>query len=286
MVEVKGQLIISEAIRVGEAEAAKMLEQARQEASEIIAKAREQAQSHESIKIPHNGERMGQATSEVKSVDIESQLRIIMPKVLETGFDIVMEATRKADTEANRIITQAKQTGLQIIEEANRKREDEANKIVVRAEETERQILEQARRKAEDEGNKIVTQAIQTGLQIIVEASRIADTEVEMTKRISQGESKGHRSIEEAKASAVNRFLTEAKHSDVEHEVQQLIKHKELANSLHKSTPIDEVAEYATAATPSRKVKSVLKQAREKSGSLALHTVLGCFSLWNKPKEA
>ena len=270
-VEEKGRLIISDAVRVGEAKAAKMLAQAQQEAREIVAKAREQAQSDKSIGTP---------------------------QALDTGFNIVAEATRKADTEANRIIDQAKDTGLQIIEEAKRKREGEAQKIVSQAEETGRQIVEEARRKAEDEGNKIVTQALQTGLQIIVEAARIADTEAEKTKRISQGESKEHRSIEEAKAAAVTRLLTNAKYGDVEHEVLHItedkedqvfaetLAHQELAKRLLEPRPITEVAKSAATASPSQTMKPVLKPAKEKAGSLVLHAVLDCFSLWSKPREA
>jgi len=262
-VEEKGRLIISDAVRAGEAKAAKMLAQAQQEAREIVAKAREQAQSDKSIGTP---------------------------QTLDTGFNIVAEATRKADTEANRIIAQAKETGLQIIDEAKGKREVEAQKIVSQAEETGRQIVEEARRKAEDEGNKIVTQALQTGLQIIVEAARIADTEAEKTKRISQGELKEHRSIEEAKAAAVNRLLTNAKYGDVEHEVLHITEDKEdkvftetlarqqLAKSLLEPRPSAEVAKSAAAAPPSQTMKS-------KARSLVFHAVLDCFSLWSKPGE-
>ncbi len=298
MVEERGRLIISEAVRAGEAKAAKMLAKAQQEACEIVAKAREQAQSDESIRIPQNGEQIGQTASEAKNVIIESQLRTIMPQALDTGFNIVAEATKKADTEANRIIAQAKETGFLIIMEAIRKREGEAKKMVSQAEETGRQIIEEATRKAEDEGNKIVTQALQTGLQIIVEAAKIADTEAEMTKRISKGEPKERRFIEEAKAAAVNRLSTDGKYRDVDHEVQQLIKEakdtvfaealapQELASSLLKARPIAEVAKTAAATSPSQTLKSVVKPAKENAGSLVFNAVLDCFSLWRKPREA
>jgi len=270
-VEEKGRLIISDAVRVGEVKAAKVLAQAQQEAREIVSKAREQAQSDKSMGTP---------------------------EALDAGFNIVAEATRKANTEANIIIAQAKETGLEIIEEAKRKREGEAKKIVSQAEETGRQIVEEAKRKAEDEGNKIVTQALQTGLQIIVEAARIADTEAEKTKRISQGEPKEHRFIEEAKAEAVNRLLTDVKYGDVKHEVLHITEDREdkvftetmarqeLAKSLRKVRPIAEVAKGAAAAPPSQTMKSVLKPAKEKSGLLVFHAVLDCFSLWSKPREA
>jgi vacuolar-type H+-ATPase subunit H len=283
MVEKKGQLIISEAVRVGEAKAAKMLAQAQQEAREIVAKAREQ---------------VGQTSSEDKNVVIESQLRTMMTQGLDTGFNIVVEATKKADTEAKRMIAQANETGLQIIEEAKGKREGEAQKIVSQAEETGRQIVEEARRKAEDEGNKIVTQALQAGLQIIVEAARIADTEAEAIKRISQGQPKEHRFIDEAEAAAVNRLLTNAKYGDVKHEVLHItadkedtvftetLSRQELANSLLKASPIAEVERRAAAAPPSQTPKPVLKPIKENSGSSVLHAVLNCFSLWSKPREA
>jgi len=298
MVEGKGQLIISEAVRVGEAKAAKILAQAQQEAREIVAKAREQAQSDQSIRIHRNGEQVGQTSSGDKNVVIESQLRTMMTQGLDTGFNIVVEATKKADTEAKRMIAQANETGLQIIEEAKRKREGEAQKIVSQAEETGRQIVEEARRKAEDEGNKIVTQALQAGLQIIVEAARIADTEAEAIKRISQGQPKEHRFIDEAEAAAVNRLLTNAKYGDVKHEVLHITADKEdtvftetlarqeLANSLLKARPIAEVEKSAAAAPPSQTLKPVLKPIKESAGSLVLHAVLNCFSLWGKPREA
>jgi len=176
--------------------------------------------------------------------------------------------------------------------------------MVSQAEETGLQIIEEATRKAEDEGNKIVTQALQTGLRIIVEASKIADTEAEMTKRISKGEPKERRFIEEAKAAVVNRLSTDGKYRDVDHEVQQLIEvqqfiketrdtvfaealaPQELANSLLKARPIAEVAKTAAATSPSQTLKSVLKPAKEKAGSLVLNAVLDCFSLWRKPGEA
>jgi vacuolar-type H+-ATPase subunit H len=276
MVEEKGRLIISEAVRVAEAEAAKMLAKAQQEAREIVAKAREQARSDERS-ITQNGEQIGHTAGEAKNVVTESQLSTTMIQALDTGFGIVLKATKKAETEANKIIAQAKETGRQIIEEATRKREGEAEKIVSQANETGRQIVEEATRKAEDEGNKIVAQALQTGLQIIVEAARIADTEAEITKRISQGEPKERYFIEEAKAAAVNRLSTDGKYRDVEHEVQQLPKetkdtvfaevlaHQELAYSLLKA-PIAEVAKTAAAAPPSQTPKSILKPAKENTG--------------------
>ena len=278
MVEEKGRLIISEAVRVGEAKAAKVLAQAQQEAREIVAKAREQAQSDESRRIPQSGEQIGHTSGEAKNVVIESQLHTKIVQELDTGFGIVVEATKKAEIEANTIIAQAKETGRQVIEEAKRKREGEAKKIVSQAEETGRQIIEEATRKAEDEGNKIVTHALQTGLQIVVEAARIADTDAETTKRISQGEPKERRSKEEAKTAAVNRLWTDGKYRDVEHEVQPLHKetkdtllvevlaHQENAYSLLKARLITEVAKNAVAAPPSQTPKSILKPAKEKTG--------------------
>jgi vacuolar-type H+-ATPase subunit H/membrane protein implicated in regulation of membrane protease activity len=257
MVEENGRLMISEAVKVAEAEAARLLGQAQQEAREIVAKAREQAQSFESRAIPQNGEQIGQAAREAKNVVIESQLGTTMTQAVDTGFSIVVEATKKAETEANMIIAQAKETGRQIIEEATRKREGEANKIVSQAQETGRQIIEEATRKAEDEGNKIVTQALQTGLQIIVEAAKIADTEAEIPKRISQGEPKERRFIEEAKAAAVNRLSTDGKYPDVEREFQQLT----------KETKDAEVAKTAAATSPSQTPKSILKPAKEETSS-------------------
>ena len=267
MVEEKGRQIISEAVTFAEAKAAKILAQAQQEAREIVAKAREQAKSYESRSIPQNREQIGQTARKAKNVVIESRSGTTMTQELDTGFGIVVEATKKAETEANKIIAQAKETGLKIIEEATGKREGEAKKIV-----------EEATRKAEDEANKIVTQALQTGLQIIVEAARIADTEAETTKRISQGEPKEHRFIEEAKAAAVNRLSTHGKYRDVEHEVQQppketkdtafaeVLTHQELAYSLLKARPIAEVAKTAAAASPSQTPKSILEPAKEKTG--------------------
>ena len=278
MVEEQGRLMISEAVRVAEAKAAKILAQAQQEARAIVAKAREQAQSDESRTIPQNGEQIGQTAREAKNVVIESQTGTTMPRELDTGFSIVVEATKKAETEANKIIAQAQETGCQIIEEATRKREGEAKKIVSQAQETGRQIIEEATRKAEDEGNKIVNQALQTGLQIIVEAARIADTEVEITKRISQGEPKERRFIEEAKAAAVDKLTTHGKYRDVEHEVQQLPKetkdtvfaealpHQELAYSLLKTRPIAEVTKTSAAVPPSKTLESILEPAEEKAG--------------------
>jgi len=278
MVEEKGRQIISEAVTFAEAKAAKILAQAQQEAREIVAKAREQGQSDESRTIPQNGEQIGQTAREAKNVVIESQSGTTMTQELDTGFGIVVEATKKAETEANKIIAQAQETGRQIIEEATRKREGEAKKIVSQAQETGRQIIEEATRKAEDEGNKIVNKALQTGLQIIVEAARIADTQAEMTKGISQGEPKERRLIEEAKAAAVNRLSTDGEYRDVEHEVQQLPKetkdtvfaegltHQELAYSLLKARPIAEVAKTAAAAPPSQTPKPILKSAQENAG--------------------
>lgn len=231
MVEEKGRQIISEAVRFAEAKAAKILAQAQQEAREIVAKAREQAQSDESRTIPQNGEQIGQTDRKTKNVVIQSQLGTTMTQELDKGFGIIVEATKKAETEAYKIIAQAKETGRQIIDEATRKREGEAKKIV-----------EEATRKAEEEGNKIVTQALQTGLQIIVEAARIADTQSETTKRISQGEPKERHFIEEAKAAAVNRLSTHGKYRDAEQEVQQLPKKQKTRsplNSCHiKNSPI------------------------------------------------
>ncbi|HXZ95056.1 MAG TPA: hypothetical protein VEG28_03990, partial [Dehalococcoidia bacterium] len=297
MVEDKGKLIINEAVRVGEAKAAKMLAQAQQEASEIVAKAREQAQSNESFRAPQNREHIDQTASEAANVVIESQFRTMMAQALAAGLDTVMEATKKADTEATSIIVKAKETGIQIIEEAKRKREDEARKIVSQAEETGRQIIEEAKRKADDEGNKIVTQALQTGLQIIVEAARIADTEVETTKRISHGKLPGHR-IEEAKAAAVNGLLNDAKYSDVKHKVLHLTKDKkdtvlaedrelkELVGSLFKAPPMAGEGKSAAAVPASQPTKAVLKSTKDDSGSSVLHALLDCFSLWRKPGEA
>jgi vacuolar-type H+-ATPase subunit H len=287
MVEEKGRQIISEAVKSAEVKAAMILAQAQQEAREIVAKAREQARSGESRTIPQNGEQIGLTSREAKNVVIESQLGTTMTQELDKGFGIIVEATKKAETEANKILAQAKETGRKIIEEATRKREGEAKKIV-----------EEATRKAEEEGNKIVTQALQTGLQIIVEAARIADTEAETIKRISQGEPKEHRFIEEAEAAAVNRLLTNAKYGDVKHEVLHItadkedtvftetLSRQELANSLLKARPIAEVEKSAAAAPPSQTLKPVLKPIKENAGSLVLHAVLNCFSLWSKPREA
>ena len=267
MVEEKGRQIISESVRFAEAKAAKILAQAQQEAREIVAKAREQVQSDESKTIPQNGEQIGQTAREAKNVVIDSQLVAAITKELDKGFGIVAEATKRAETEANKIIAQAKETGSQIIEEATRKREGEAKKIV-----------EEATRKAEEEGNKIVTQALQTGLQIIVEAARLADTEVETTKRIPQGEPKVRRLIEEAKAAAVNRLSTDGKYREAEHEVQQpsketkdtafaqFLAHQELAHSLLKAPPIAEVAKTAAATFTSQTPESILEPVEEETG--------------------
>lgn len=268
IVEEKGHLITIEAVRVGEIRAAKMIAQAQQEAREIIEKAREQTQYDKSVRSP---------------------------QALDSGFDIVAEATKKAYTEVNRILAQAKETGLQIIEEAKLKREGEAQKIVSQAEETGRQIVEEARRKAGDEGNKIVTQALQTGLQIIVEAARIADTEAERIKKISQGESKEHRLIEEAKTAAVNRLLTDARYGDVDYQslgvsedkvFTETMARQELAKSLLKSRPLAKVAKGAAIVPPSPSGRSALKLVKEKAGYSVFHAVLDCFSLWSKPRKA
>jgi len=267
MVEEKGRQIISEAVRSAEVKAATILAQAQQEAREIVAKAREQARSGESRTIPQNGEQIGLTSREAKNVVIESQLGTTMTQELDKGFGIIVEATKKAETEANKIMAQAKETGRKIIEEATRKREGEAKKIV-----------EEATRKAEEEGNKIVTQALQTGLQIIVEAARIADTEAEITKRIPQGEPKVRRLIEEAKAAAADRLSADGKSHDAEQEVQRLLKetkdsvsaeflpHQELAHSLLKAPPIAEAAKTPAATPPSQTPKSILEPAEEETG--------------------
>jgi vacuolar-type H+-ATPase subunit H len=278
MVEEKGRLIISDAIRFAETKAAKILAQARQEAREIVAKAPEQAQSRESRTIIPNREQIGQTAGEAQNVVIDSQLGTTMDQSLDKGFGIVLELTRKAEVEANKIIAQATEIGRQIIEEATRKRESEAEKIVSQAQETGRQIIDEATRKAEAEGNKIVTQALQSGLQIIVEAARIADTEAEITKRISQGQAKESRFIEEAKAAAVSRLSTDGKYHDVDHEVQQFPKeakdtvfakvfsNQEFAHRLLKSRPKTEKVKTAVAAPRTQTWKSILKLVKENNG--------------------
>jgi len=278
MVEEKGRLIINEAAVFAQAKAAKILAQAQQEANEIVAKAREQAQSDRSRAIHQNGVKIGQATGEAKNIVNESQLVATTNQTLDKGFSIIVEATRKAEGEANRIIDQAKETGRQIVEEAKRGKEDEAKKIVSQAQENGRQIIEEATKKAENEGNRIVTQALQTGLNIIVEAARIADKEAESIKRISQGEHKEHPSIEEAKAAAVNRLWKSGKYLDLEREGQQLpeeIKYKifskiltdqELNSSLLHSRPVAGKAKTTTVVHRSYSPKSILKIVKAKKG--------------------
>ncbi len=274
MVEEKGRLIISDSVRFAETKAAQILAQARQEAHEILAKAPEQAQSHESKTVTPNREQIGQAR-EAQNVAIDSQLGTTMAQTVDKGFSIVMELTRKAESEADKIIAQAKDNGRQIIEEATKKRESEAEKIVSQARETGRQIIDEATRKAEEEGNKIVTQALQTGLNIIVEAARIADAEPEITRKISQGQQKEGRLFEEAKAAALSRLSTDQKYSDVDHEVQlpeekkntiftKVLAHQKFAGNLLKSRPKTEKEK--TAATPRLKIpKSILKLGKEKT---------------------
>ncbi len=275
--EQKGRQIINEAIKVAEADAAQIVAQAKQEAQQIVEKAKEQVRPDGGGGSPTKEQQISQTVREGNNAVIELQSGDTMNRALDAGFSIIVEATRKAETEANNIVAQAKETGRQIIEEATRKREPEAERIVSQAEEKGRQIIEEATRKADDEANKIVTQALQTGLQIVVEAARIAETGAERTKGISQGETKQLRFIEEAEAATVNRMSRGGNYSNIEQGVHQLTEQtdetafaedlvrKAFANSQLKARAVAEEAKTAAALSPLRTLKSIVKPSKEET---------------------
>jgi len=105
--------------------------------------------------------------------------------------------SKKAESDASKMLKEAEQKARQIIEDAKKKAESDASKMLKEAEQKARQIIEEAKKKAdveakarkpapdpESKANKIIAEAEQKARQIIEEAERIAAAPAEQRPQL------------------------------------------------------------------------------------------------------
>ena len=212
-VEEKGHQIIQEALKFAEVHGDKIVAEAMQKASKITEEAGKQTQSEAT---PRKSELQAQQ-GDLLIIDearekAETEANRIIAEAREKARQIIEEAEGKPGTVV-KPASEVKPAGHRIIEEAVRKAEADISKLIAKDEKEARQIIEGAKKNidTEAEASKIVSQAVKTGLQIVVEAAQ--EAEKEANKIVSRAEQKAHHIIEEAtkkKETEANRIVAQA----------------------------------------------------------------------------
>lgn len=196
----------------------------------------------------------------MESKKAETDASRILKEAEQNGRLIIEEAKKKADAVAGKTLKEAEQRGRLIIEEAKKKADAEANKILKEVEQKGRKIIEEASKKAESQikAGKPAPDIDQKTRQILDEARKKA--EAEANKITAEAEQKGRQIIEEAQKVAASQAKAGKTTPDVEIKSNQII-----AEAEQKARQIIEEAEIISAVPADQRTRQIIKAIKEKA---------------------